>query len=334
MLKSTEVSQKNLRQDRQIYNPTTRLLTILELLQAHGALSGVDLAARLEVDVRTIRRYITMLQDMAIPIEAERGRHGNYYLRPGYKLPPLMFGEDEALALTLGLLMSRRLGLSADAAAVEGALAKVLRVLPTAINATAQALIEVLVIDLPPAKHVPNHTALVAATLATYRGKQIKLHYQAFNGEETQRTIAPYGIAYRAGYWYIVGYCHLRQDLRTFRLERVLAVEASDQPFERPQDFDVLAFIEQSIANTPGIWTIEVRLDTSLEDARQLIPRTVGLPELTADGVMLRCHVQDLDWFAYFLARLDCPVQVIGPPAAREAMRHLATHIAQMAGAN
>ena len=114
----------------------------------------------------------------------------------------------------------------------------------------------------------------------------------------------------------------------------MLAVEASDQPFERPQDFDVLAFIEQSIANTPGIWTIEVRLDTSLEDARQLIPRTVGLPELTADGVMLRCHVQDLDWFAYFLARLDCPVQVIGPPAAREAMRHLATHIAQMAGAN
>ncbi|MCB0126479.1 MAG: HTH domain-containing protein, partial [Caldilineaceae bacterium] len=78
-----------------MYNPTTRLLTILELLQLHGSMSGVDLAARLEVDVRTVRRYITMLQDMAIPVESERGRHGNYYLRPGYKLPPLMFGEDE-----------------------------------------------------------------------------------------------------------------------------------------------------------------------------------------------------------------------------------------------
>jgi len=314
-----------------MYNPTTRLLTILELLQVHGALSGVELAARLEVDVRTIRRYITMLQDMAIPIEAERGRHGHYVLRPGYKLPPLMFGEEEALALTLGLLMTRRLGMG-EATGAEGALAKVLRVLPTAISTTAQALAEVLVFDLPPTRAVPNPAALIAASVATYRGEAVNLHYRAFSGEESARIVDPYGVAYRAGFWYLVGYCHLREDLRTFRLERVVKVERLvDRTFVRPQEFDVLAFVEQSIANTPGVWTVEVRLDTTLAAAQQLIPRPLGLPEQQGDAVILRCHVQDLDWFAYFLTQLACPAQVINPPEAQRAIRALAAKLAQVA---
>ncbi len=88
-----------------MYHPTTRVLTVLELLQSRQQLSGAELASRLEVDRRTVRRYVTMLQDLGIPVEGERGRHGGYRLRPGFKLPPLMFTEDEALALTLGLLV-------------------------------------------------------------------------------------------------------------------------------------------------------------------------------------------------------------------------------------
>ncbi|MGZ3609562.1 MAG: helix-turn-helix transcriptional regulator, partial [Ktedonobacteraceae bacterium] len=112
-----------------MYHPTTRVLTVLELLQAHRQMSGPRLAERLEVDVRSVRRYITMLQDLGIPIEAERGRYGNYRLMRGFKLPPLMLTEDEALALTLGLLVAKRLGLTIAAPAVEGALAKIDRVL-------------------------------------------------------------------------------------------------------------------------------------------------------------------------------------------------------------
>ena len=111
-----------------MYFPTTRVLTILELLQSHYRLSGPELAERLEVNTRTVRRYITMLQDLGIPVEAERGRHGSYRLRPGFKLPPLMFTEDEALSLTLGLLVARRLGLTSAVAAVpavESAIAKI-----------------------------------------------------------------------------------------------------------------------------------------------------------------------------------------------------------------
>src|SRR3954454_16660275 len=101
-----------------MYQPTTRVLTVLELLQTHGRISGPELARRLEVDGRTVRRYITILQDLGIPIEAERGRFGSYGLRPGYKLPPLMFGEDEAVAVTLGLLAARRMRLAVAAPAI------------------------------------------------------------------------------------------------------------------------------------------------------------------------------------------------------------------------
>ena len=87
-----------------VYRPTARVLTVLELLQAQGRMTGAALAERLEVDIRTVRHYIEMLQDLGIPVEGQRGRHGAYRLRPGFKLPPLIFTEDEALALTLSLM--------------------------------------------------------------------------------------------------------------------------------------------------------------------------------------------------------------------------------------
>src|SRR5207302_5339498 len=115
---------------RFVYHPTTRVLTVLELLQARARLNGSELAERLEVDRRTVRRYVNTLQELGVPVESESGRYGGYRLRPGYKLPPMMFNEEEALALILGLLASRRAGLLDAAPAVEGALAKIDRVLP------------------------------------------------------------------------------------------------------------------------------------------------------------------------------------------------------------
>src|SRR5262245_35355380 len=149
-----------------MYHPTTRVLTVLELLQSYPEMSGVELAARLEVDVRTIRRYITMLQDLGIPVESERGRHGSYHLRPGFKLPPLMFNEDEALGLTLGLLITRRLGLSVAPAAVEGALAKVERVMPPSLKERVQAVQAALVVDISVPTFMPDSRVIVALSTA------------------------------------------------------------------------------------------------------------------------------------------------------------------------
>jgi predicted DNA-binding transcriptional regulator YafY len=107
-----------------VYHPTTRVLTVLELLQTHGRMTGAELSERLEVDIRTVRRYITMLQDLGIPVEAERGRYGAYTVRPSHKLPPLMFTAEEALALTLGLVMVQQQELTTETPAAESARTK------------------------------------------------------------------------------------------------------------------------------------------------------------------------------------------------------------------
>src|SRR6266566_7287653 len=205
-----------------MYFPTTRVLTILELLQSRQQLSGPELAERLEVNARTVRRYITMLQDLGIPVEADRGRYGSYRLRPGFKLPPLMFTEDEALALTLGLLAAHRLGLTAAAPAVEGALAKIERVLPLALRERVQAVQETLILDLTRTGPTPGSDIVVTLCAAAQQQRRVWINYSSWQSETTERTVDLYGIVYRSGFWYAVGYCHLRAGIRVFRLDHVL----------------------------------------------------------------------------------------------------------------
>jgi predicted DNA-binding transcriptional regulator YafY len=114
--------------------PTTRVLAVLELLQAHGRMSGAELARRLAVDRRTVRRYIAALEELGIPVTAERGSAGGYMLVAGFKLPPMTFTDDEALALSVGLLAARGLGLAAAAPAVASVQAKLERVMPAGLK--------------------------------------------------------------------------------------------------------------------------------------------------------------------------------------------------------
>ena len=120
--------------------PTSRLLELLELLQTQPLTTGREIADRLEIDRRTVRRYVAALQELGIPVEGERGVGGGYRLRPGYRLPPLMLDDDEATVVVLGLVMARRLGLDGGAASVEGALAKIHRVLPDTLRRRVEAL--------------------------------------------------------------------------------------------------------------------------------------------------------------------------------------------------
>jgi predicted DNA-binding transcriptional regulator YafY len=316
-----------------MYHPTTRVLTVLELLQAHERIGGPELARRLEVDVRTIRHYITLLQDLGIPIEAERGRYGAYRLRPGFKLPPLMFTEDEAIALTLGLLAARRLGLTAAAPATAGALAKVERVLPTRVRERVQALQSALVIEMPRGYTAPESAVVVTFSSAAQARQRVQFSYRSGRDELTERAVDPYGVVFFAGRWYAAGYCHLRADLRVFRLDRVHGAAVLDECFTRPEDFDILAFVQRSLANTPGEWAIEALLRTDLATAREYVPPDLALLEETPDGVVLRCNVQRLGWVAHFLSGLAFPVVVRRPAELRDALRKHAAAIAAMADA-
>lgn len=316
-----------------MYHPTTRLLTALELLQSRRQLSGPELAERLEVNVRSVRRYITMLQDLGIPVEGGRGRYGAYRLRPGFKLPPLMFSEEEALALVLGLATARRLGLAEPALAAEGALAKIERVLPVALRERVQAVQESLVLALSAPGPMPSNELVVTFGLAVRQNRQVWLRYRSWGGEETERVFDPYSLVYREGRWYAVGYCHLRQDIRVFRLDRAVAASLRDETFTRTADFNALEHVERAIARTPGVWQVVVLLKTTLDEARSQISPALATLEETADGVLMRCYVNSLEWIAYVLAGLDYPLVIHEPAELHDALAKLAARITRLAEA-
>ena len=174
---------------------------MLEILQSYKQMSGRELARRLEVDTRTIRRYIVMLQDMGIPVEAERGPYGAYQLQRGYKLPPLMFNDAEAVALTLGLLAIRELHFPVDVAAVEGALAKTERVMPEKLFNQARALQEAITFNVSTPPHQPQNVFVAPLSSAVRERRRVTMRYLSFNGEETARDVDAYGIVFNEGYW-------------------------------------------------------------------------------------------------------------------------------------
>jgi predicted DNA-binding transcriptional regulator YafY len=308
-----------------MYSPTTRLLTVLELLQSKSAVSGPELAKKLEVEVRSVRRYITMLRDMGIPVESDVGRFGSYYLRPGFRLPPLMFTNHEILAIVLGLMAARHLGLS-RALAVESAAAKIERVLPDELRERARALQGALTLNIP-ISQASSEEIIAILSIATYQHQQVWLAYHGRDSDKTERVIDSYGVVYHSGFWYSVGYCHLRADVRTFRLDRVREIKLLETPFTPPPNFDALEYLLTKIATLPDEWFVEVLLKTSLANGQQQVSRATGLLEETEDGVLLRMRAESLGWAARFLVSLNCPIVVIRPPELRDELRRLAHFI-------
>ncbi|BDI28415.1 transcriptional regulator [Capsulimonas corticalis] len=311
-----------------MYYPTTRVLTVLEMLQSHQSITGAEIAERLEVDIRTARRYIAMLEELGIPVMADRGRHGGYRLMPGFKLPPLMLNTDEALSIMLGLLAARKLGLAAHAPGVEGALAKVGRVLPDTVRDRVRAVEESLIWDLGERSNGGLGTSVVLAlSLAAREHRQVALCYRRPDGETTERVFDPYGLVCRYGRWYATGHCHLRQDLRLFRLDRVLDAKELASGFERPKNFDVLAAVLTALGSVPKHFALEVVIHTSLEHARWVISAGVAVLEECEEGVLLRGYTENLDWIAQLLPSLGCRLDIRHPPELRDALRRHADQI-------
>jgi len=311
-----------------MYSPTTRLLAVLSLLQTHQQMSGAAIARRLEVDVRTVRRYITSLQDMGIPVEGERGPYGAYYLGRGSKMPPLMFTNEEAVALVLGLRVIREFRFPANTAAIEGALAKTERVLPEALLQQVRAIQSSVAFNVtnygnsPPSLH--DNNTLIALSEAAQQRHRVALVYRSRQDELTERGFDPYGVVYTEGYWYTAGYCHLRQDLRTFRLDRIESITQRDEAFDDPGEFDVLGYMLSALANVPGPYQVEVLLKTTMDKAQAHVPSYLATLEPCAEGIMMRRAANNLEWVAMLLLSLDFPVEIKGPDALRATLRHIA----------
>ncbi|MEZ4712061.1 MAG: YafY family protein [Caldilineaceae bacterium] len=307
-----------------MYFPSTRLLNILDLLRAHGQLTANQLAQHLEVDARSVRRYMVMLEDMGMPVETVRGRHGGYRLRAGYRLPPVVFSDNEALTLVLGLLLAERLGVTNNEAGLDLTLSKLSRVAPAELRDQIHLLGQALTLRLPSAVVEVAGQHFLLLTLASYRRQPVHLKYVDTAGAETQRLVDPYGLVFTIGLWYLAGYCHLRQGLRTFRLDRIQQIETREGAFQPPPAFDILAYVEESIARKPWGWSTQVQLYTTLAAAKIQVPQAMAILEENADGVLLHCQVDDLRQHALFLLGLSCELTILEPVELRREMAAVA----------
>jgi predicted DNA-binding transcriptional regulator YafY len=307
-----------------MYSPTLRLLTLLELLESHERVTGAELARKLEVSDRSVQRYVAQLQDLGIPVESTRGVGGAYRLKPGFRLPPLMLTDDEALAVSLGLRALEPLGLSAFAPAMKSALSKLERVLPKAIAEHSRIVQEAVELEPSPWLVKTDAKLLMLLASAVQARAPISFAYTSFDGSESQREVEPYSVLHHDGRWYMIGHCRLRLASRSFRVDRMLEPQVLGGNFKRPTEFDARAFLRESLPFAPSPWTVEVWLDLPLEEAHwRVLPHKMML-EVEDAGTVLRCGSADLEWVAAVLLSLKCRVVIREPIELRAAFVALA----------
>lgn len=313
-----------------VTRPTARVLALLELLQSGGTHTVATLAARLDVDERTLRRYASHLTDLGIPIESRRGRYGGYRLTPGYKLPPLMLTDDEAVAVVLGLVAGRRTGLVTGAA--DSASAKVRRVLPVALGRRLEALLSAADFTAPAWSATPPGTAvLLVFADAARRHQPVAMTYTSWRGGTSERQIEPYGLVCHSGRWYVTGLDSLRGDVRTFRLDRVASATLVPGTFSPPADFDPISRVLSGLADVPYPHEVSVLLNTTVAEVRTKLPATVATLTETATGVRMLLRGNSLAWAAAVLAWLGCPFEIEYPDELRAEVTTLAERLSACA---
>jgi predicted DNA-binding transcriptional regulator YafY len=312
-------------------NTATRLITLILLLQRQPNRKAGELAKKLGVSVRSLHRYIAMLDEMGIPVYSERGPNGGFSLVRGYKLPPLIFTPEEAVAICLGAELTEELWGKLYQEAAQAALAKLENVLPDEQRDEVAWARRALVTT---GLHNPGLTdfAPLLDTLrqAVREQKQIRLLYQGSQqAAPLEREVEPYALAHSRGWWYVVGYCRLRNAVRSFRVDRIRGLALLETGFERPADFDARKYL----ITEPQGGLVRVRM--------RFIPAAAHLAlnnrlwwesvEQQADGsVRVTVSLPDLTWATSLALSYGPAVTVEEPEELRAAVGEWAQAVARL----
>ncbi|HEY9075000.1 MAG TPA: YafY family protein [Anaerolineaceae bacterium] len=300
-------------------NPAGRLITLIMLMQTRSNQKAAALAGKLGVSVRTLHRYFGMLDEMGIPVYSERGPYGGFSLVRGYRMPPLAFTPEEAAAVYLGASLVSEMWGSLYAEAAAGALAKLDNTLPNEQRAEiAWARRSLVAKDL----HQPGLDALTPLLerlrKAIREQRRVSLVYSsAASAEPTRREFDAYALVYRWGWWYVVGYCHLRRAERVFRVDRIQDLHLADGTYQVPPEFDVDAFLEKEFSGQPVVLARLRFAPEAAHIARHNHVYWESLTELPGGAVEVEMHAPDLSWAASSALMYGPAVEVLAPPELR-----------------
>lgn len=315
-------------------DPTGRALQLLSLLQTHRLWRGDELADRLEITERTVRRDVDRLRDLGYPVDAMPGKYGGYRLATGSHMPPLLLDDDEAVAVAVGLRYAAQAAISGMEETSLRALTTIEQLLPFRLRRRVSALHS----SVTPVRWASGVDAVDAETLTVIAAacrdrEEVRFDYRRRDGESGRRLVQPHQLVTVGRRWYLVAWDPQRGDWRTFRLDRMGEPRPASTHFtpgEIPGG-DAARFVEGSISSMPRqiAATLEIAIAFSgLESVLQWVDHTPIATD--SDSCRLEIRGDDLEWLVMAVARiaLAAPVKVVGPAELMERVAQLVVHLA------
>jgi predicted DNA-binding transcriptional regulator YafY len=308
-------------------------LRLLSLLQARRYWPGGELAGRLAVSPRTLRRDVDRLRELGYPIQAQRGVDGGYQLAAGTALPPLVVDDEEAVALAVGLQVGAQGGVEGTAEASMRALAKVIQVMPTRLRRRVEALTAATVSATwgSTAQVAVDPAILTTTAMACRDTERLRFSYTAAGGEQTDRHVEPHRLVLLGRRWYLVGYDLTRQDWRSFRLDRLAGPRGTGARF-RPRELpatDAAAFVQAGIGRATAVYEVEALVDAPAEIVRERHGRYCTVEAVSETRSRIRMTIDQLEWPMMLLGSLGVEFQVISPPELLDQVRDWGRRFAQ-----
>jgi len=313
-----------------------RLLQLLALLQARRDWAGHELADRLGVSGRTIRRDVERLRGLGYPVDALSGPAGGYRLRAGTAMPPLLLDDEEAVAIAVGLRGAASLPISGIEETAVRALVKLEQILPSHLRRRVGAL-RAATATLPAGWWGGAGATVDPDTLTLLAGacrdrEVVRFHYRRRDGEEGRRRVEPHSLVSLGQRWYLVAWDSEREDWRTFRLDRLERPAAMGTRFAAREvpGRDPAAFVARSLRGAPQRHVARVTLHASADELRTRFPGMRGtLESLTTHTSEYRSSDDSLDWLALRIAGLGVDFEVHEPAELAERCRELGARLAR-----
>lgn len=304
-----------------------RLLQLLSLLQMPREWPGSELARRLEVSPRTIRRDVERLRDLGYPVEASRGAEGGYRLGAGAAMPPLLVDDEEAVAIAVGLRTAAGHAVEGIDEASVRALAKLEQVLPSRLRYRINALGSATT-ALPGTGPSVDPALLTLFATAIANRERARFRYRTHAGDESRRHAEPHRLVTAGRRWYLVGFDLDRDGWRSFRIDRISGAVATGARSTTRELPDAAAFLTSSMYSMVPTFRADVTVHAPAADVVGRLGDTPGdVVPVDARTCRVRSHSDTLDWIAFRLVQLGCEFEVHSPPELRDHLRALGERV-------